>query len=348
MSLIGIIGIAIFGIAMAIAVYEDHKIRKHIDANTETGDKTNTFLSKGWQYVFKQSGKRLVAALGLVIFLITSFFFMRPHIWAAFIGNSDAPVAVGEAGDESDGFNDAFKSNYRKSAESGCVQSASKTIESRKDLSTDQKKEGLVLTKKMCACVAQRSVETLSVAELMELSAHALGGSLSTKINEIRTECLDSVSSSSATTNDLAAHETGLTISQSWQDVGTENSPALSQSEEGNHDPLSIRYTPMYSACMDTGDASQGITSAIVDCLIREIEVQDAILNATYKSVMASLEPTARPSLVSASRSWIRFRDDKCDSENQSGGTEDHILYADCILRMTVQRTIELERMTPQ
>jgi uncharacterized protein YecT (DUF1311 family) len=110
-------------------------------------------------------------------------------------------------------------------------------------------------------------------------------------------------------------------------------------------DPISARYSPAYNHCMSSGDAHEGVTMAIVDCLNAELDVQDAELNATYKRVMASLEPDQKPRLLDAQRAWIKFRDAKCDSENQTGGTQDRIGGASCLLQVTVRRTVELEQM---
>lgn len=108
---------------------------------------------------------------------------------------------------------------------------------------------------------------------------------------------------------------------------------------------VEARYSPAYDACMSTGEAAQGVTVAMADCTSAEIEVQDGKLNAAYQQVMRGLEEGPRQKLRDAQRAWIKFRDTKCASESQSGGTMDILNSGGCILDATVRRTIELEAM---
>lgn len=110
--------------------------------------------------------------------------------------------------------------------------------------------------------------------------------------------------------------------------------------------PIEARYTPAYDACMNSGDAANGVTVAMSDCTSIEIGAQDAKLNSTYQRVMRELEEGQRGKLRDAQRAWIRFRDSKCASESQSGGTMDILNSGSCILDATVRRTMELEAMT--
>ncbi len=108
---------------------------------------------------------------------------------------------------------------------------------------------------------------------------------------------------------------------------------------------MEARYTPAYGQCLSSGAAAQGVTRAMVECIGEEASVQDARLNQTYRSALAFLRPEQRPKLILAQRAWIVFRDAKCDSENQTGGTIDKIGYVSCDLRATVARTMELEEL---
>jgi len=96
---------------------------------------------------------------------------------------------------------------------------------------------------------------------------------------------------------------------------------------------------------MSSGEAAQGVTIAMADCTSAEIEVQDARLNAAYQQAMRGLEDGPRQKLREAQRAWIKFRDSKCASESQSGGTMDILNGGGCVLEATVRRTIELEAM---
>lgn len=96
---------------------------------------------------------------------------------------------------------------------------------------------------------------------------------------------------------------------------------------------------------MSSGEAAQGVTVAMADCTSAEIDVQDAKLNAAYQQAMRGLEEGPRQKLREAQRAWIKFRDTKCASEANSGGTVDILNSGGCILDATVRRTIELEAM---
>jgi uncharacterized protein YecT (DUF1311 family) len=96
---------------------------------------------------------------------------------------------------------------------------------------------------------------------------------------------------------------------------------------------------------MSTGDAANGVTVAMSDCISAEIDVQDAKLNSAYQQTMRELEEGQRAKLRDAQRAWIKFRDSKCASESQSGGTMDILNGGSCVLDATARRTIELEAM---
>jgi uncharacterized protein YecT (DUF1311 family) len=106
--------------------------------------------------------------------------------------------------------------------------------------------------------------------------------------------------------------------------------------------------SPAYNKCMNSGDAANGVTIAMVNCTEAELKIQDAKLNATYKALMASLEPEQKPKVLAAQRLWIQFRDANCAAKSQSGGTMDQITLPDCTLQMTVARTKELADMKDQ
>jgi len=44
----------------------------------------------------------------------------------------------------------------------------------------------------------------------------------------------------------------------------------------------------------------------------RRLELSDRILNITYQSLMASLEPSEQKALRDSQRKWIEFRDAEC------------------------------------
>ena len=120
---------------------------------------------------------------------------------------------------------------------------------------------------------------------------------------------------------------------------------AASSGAAADASSVEARYSPAYDACMSSGEAAEGVTVAMADCTSAEIDVQDAKLNAAYQQVMRGLEEAPRQKLRDAQRAWIKFRDTKCASEANSGGTMDILNSGGCILDATVRRTIELEAM---
>jgi uncharacterized protein YecT (DUF1311 family) len=127
------------------------------------------------------------------------------------------------------------------------------------------------------------------------------------------------------------------------------NAPSAQPNQQATPtDPSGSQDSPELTKCLATGDAANGVTSAMVECTNKELAVQDAKLNSTYKTTMAALNPEQQSALRNAQRKWIKFRDSKCDAENQSGGTIDEVGRPSCILDMTIQRTKELRQMQGQ
>jgi uncharacterized protein YecT (DUF1311 family) len=108
------------------------------------------------------------------------------------------------------------------------------------------------------------------------------------------------------------------------------------------------KYSANYNRCMNSGEAAQGVTNALAQCLSDELTLQDVRLNTAYKAVMADLEPERQSSLRGAQRQWIKDRDSKCEAENQSGGTMDRLGRLSCHLDSTITRTEELQKMADQ
>jgi uncharacterized protein YecT (DUF1311 family) len=97
---------------------------------------------------------------------------------------------------------------------------------------------------------------------------------------------------------------------------------------------------------MATGDAAQGVTSAMLDCTNAEADRQDQKLNATYKRVMAAAtDDDERVQLRDAERKWIKARDATCTSEaaDDGGGSLSTVTYASCQLKQRIDRNKQLE-----
>jgi uncharacterized protein YecT (DUF1311 family) len=109
---------------------------------------------------------------------------------------------------------------------------------------------------------------------------------------------------------------------------------------------IDARQSPGFRTCMASGDAAQGITSSMMDCLGTEIDLQDARLNQAYKMVMMRLGPAAKTRLRASERTWIKARNVDCkrSAARDGGGTASALGYNSCILDATIKRTIWLER----
>lgn len=101
-----------------------------------------------------------------------------------------------------------------------------------------------------------------------------------------------------------------------------------------------IEYSPQYETCMD---ASNGVTFDMIDCMTAEHEIQDAELNAAYKTLRAHLTPERQEALKLAQRAWIAYRDANCDFYNDpDGGTMARLMANSCMLEATAERAREL------
>ena len=105
-------------------------------------------------------------------------------------------------------------------------------------------------------------------------------------------------------------------------------------------------YSRAYDTCMASGDAARGVTSAMADCVLAELKIEDGKLNAAYQKVIAGLGEEAEASLRHTQRAWIAERDRHCRAE-AAGGTIDQVNIPACVLDVTIARTRELEAMAP-
>ena len=102
--------------------------------------------------------------------------------------------------------------------------------------------------------------------------------------------------------------------------------PAATQTQT----QIEKRYTRDYSQCMD---ASEGVTSAMMDCIGMEIERQDARLNQAYVMVMRPLPRAKKDNLRGLQRAWINQRDARCQRAiADEGGSMAGIIYSGCII----------------
>ena len=115
----------------------------------------------------------------------------------------------------------------------------------------------------------------------------------------------------------------------------------------------------MSTTCMDSQDGGH-TTLGMTSCLNAEATVWDMFLNAEYKAMrthakaMDADEAAHFPefakraeALLAAQRAWIAFRDAECDLAyaEWGSGSMRNIAWADCQMRMTAERAIELRAM---
>lgn len=89
-------------------------------------------------------------------------------------------------------------------------------------------------------------------------------------------------------------------------------------------------------------------TVGAMECLMAERDVWDEFLNLEYRQTRESLPyAEAQASLLAAQRAWIAFRDAECKLayDSYGGGSMRMIAGADCQMRETANRTLELRAM---
>jgi uncharacterized protein YecT (DUF1311 family) len=87
-------------------------------------------------------------------------------------------------------------------------------------------------------------------------------------------------------------------------------------------------------------------TYGMIDCIGKEVAVQDARLNRAYQAALMRLErPRQKAALQKAQRAWIAFRDADCASYvDEDWGSMARVEANQCVLDHTRQRADELER----
>lgn len=109
-------------------------------------------------------------------------------------------------------------------------------------------------------------------------------------------------------------------------------------------DQLEDYFTPTYHRCMSTGDAAQGVTAGMMDCLGLENDRQDAALNAAYKRALARQSRAGQAKLRVSQRAWLKQRDPICvrSMGGEKGGSMGGLIYSNCILQEQVRRKLWL------
>ena len=97
-----------------------------------------------------------------------------------------------------------------------------------------------------------------------------------------------------------------------------------------------------YDTCLNTGDAGNGIQSAMQECADHEYRRQDGRLNETYKLKMAALPAPRQAILRGMQRQWILDRDRRC--KVRGNGSMGRFNAVDCMATETAKRTAWLQR----
>jgi uncharacterized protein YecT (DUF1311 family) len=84
-------------------------------------------------------------------------------------------------------------------------------------------------------------------------------------------------------------------------------------------------------------------TPDIVECLDKVNAQWDKRLNAAYQRALKSVDPAGVPALRAAERAWVEYRKQRCSYLSSGPGTIVRVIGADCFVRMTKARAVELE-----
>ncbi|MDO5045212.1 lysozyme inhibitor LprI family protein [Campylobacter sp.] len=112
--------------------------------------------------------------------------------------------------------------------------------------------------------------------------------------------------------------------------VKNESAPNLSKSVV---DESELRV----QTCIDADNSTAGM----IECINKEFEIQDKILNETYKKAMSILNDENKKKLKDIQRKWVAYKEAKCPFVPQ--GTMYIVSSANCYLKMTKERTRELK-----
>jgi uncharacterized protein YecT (DUF1311 family) len=104
-------------------------------------------------------------------------------------------------------------------------------------------------------------------------------------------------------------------------------------------DPIVARYSADYEGCMRRA----GSTLDMVGCADHESDRWDARMSRALQSRLANFNDRQRAALKRAQKAWTEFRDADCAAFDEDGGSIARIDASQCVLRRTVERTLELE-----
>ena len=98
----------------------------------------------------------------------------------------------------------------------------------------------------------------------------------------------------------------------------------------------------------DPGQACDGNTYQMVECLKAKTAQWDKRLNIAYQKAVQDAVPAQRDQLRAAQRLWIQYRDANCLYYDMGEGTIARIDAGECMRSMTAVRARELEGLAHQ
>lgn len=108
---------------------------------------------------------------------------------------------------------------------------------------------------------------------------------------------------------------------------------------------LALASSTQLDRCLNSGEAARGVTPAMAACYGEDYKRADAVLNATYHSVLNRLPPSRQVALRASQRAWIITRDKACPLDEDPGaGTIERLNHPACLTKQTTQRTAWLRR----
>lgn len=100
-------------------------------------------------------------------------------------------------------------------------------------------------------------------------------------------------------------------------------------------------YGAEYTACVERAG---GNMPAMMECTKAAWARWDKRLNETFKKVTERVGKDRQAQLLAAQRLWVKYRDANCGFYNDpQGGQAAHLEADTCMLRMTAERTNELD-----
>lgn len=89
-------------------------------------------------------------------------------------------------------------------------------------------------------------------------------------------------------------------------------------------------------------------TAGQIACVEADLKLQDGLLNRNYAAAMTRLNARQQGKLRAAQRAWIAYRDAWCEAQyDNEWGSLSTIVANNCVMDMTIARTIDLENYPP-